>query len=212
VALGFAQPLVDGIMSLVGAKSTKLVMRLHDQFGGGKALSAGYLVIANAPAGELKKEQLWVNNDRLHHGPERQSATNLTGYDYALIRIDVVAERDDYHALSSIDEPYKSAVAALGEAMQQFDEAKQKEKLLEAERLLMAAKIAAFKAKELTVKVGRRQVIQALQASFDEAKQLLAPGAADQERVSRTLEQAMKQAMPASEALIAGEITASELS
>jgi len=205
VALGFAQPLVDGITTLVGAKETQLTLRLHDKFGAGKPLSPGYLAVLSAPEGTFN-EPLWVKNDKLHRGPDQKTAQPVVGLDYFLLRLDAVAERDDYHALAAIDGPYQSAVAALGEAVVEFEPAKQKDKLLEAERLLVAAKVAAYKAKELTFKTGRRQVIEALQRSFQEAKGLLAPGAAEQSSVSKTLAQVMQNAMQADEARLLGEV------
>lgn len=119
-------------------------------------------------------------HDRLHYGPTAAVATELTGYDYALFRLDAVGERDDYQALTAISEPYQAAIEALSASIQEADSQKEKDKLLEAERLLGAAKLAAYKSKELTFKAGRRQVIEALQKGFNEAKALLGSGAAEQ--------------------------------
>jgi hypothetical protein len=210
IALGFAQPLVDGIMELVGANDTKLVLRLHDSRIKPGDFHSGYLAVIGAAAGTIDKASLWVKGDRLHAGAEPSTAVPLTGVDYALLRIDAVDERDDYHALSSIDTPYQAAIAALNDAIGEPDPAKQKDKMLEAERMLGAAKVAAFKSKELTFKVGRRQVIQALQQGFDEAKQLLGQGAAEQD-IARTLSQAAANAMSPAEALLAGEVTVRDL-
>jgi hypothetical protein len=210
VALGFAQPLVDGITQLVGSNEAKLVLRLHDTFAQNHAIKPGYLAIIDAPAGSIPASELFVKGDRLHRGASLAASTPLTGFHYTLLRVDTVDERDDYHALASIDEPYQSAIQALNEAVLEFDEQKQKDKMLEAERLLGAAKIAAFKAKELTLKTGRRQVITALQKGFEEAKALLGPGAAEQ-AVPRTLSEAMQGAMKPSEALLAGDVTIHDL-
>ena len=210
IALTFAQPLVDGIMELVGANDTKLVLRLHDSYTQPGSFRSGYLAIVSAPAGTVDKKTLWVKGDRLHRGDTLDTAQPLTGFDYVLLRIGAVDERDDYHALSAIDDPYQSAIAALNEAIGEPDPSKQKDKMLEAERLLGAAKVAAFKSKELTFKVGRRQVIQALQKGFDEAKELLGQGAAEQ-NVPRTLTQALAGAMSHDEAILAGEVTVRDL-
>jgi hypothetical protein len=210
LALSFAQPLVDGITELVGSDETKLVLRLHDSFTQGGTIRAGYLALINAATGTLDKNEMWVKGDRLHYGATKDSALPLEGYDYVLLRLDSVDERDDYSSLSSIDGPYQSAITALNESVVEPDPQKQKDKLTEAERLLGAAKVAVFKSKELTFKTGRRQVIQALQKGFDEAKALLAGGAAEQ-AISRTLAEAMTGAMSAEEALLAGEVSVADL-
>lgn len=209
LALSFAQPLVSGITELVGAEDTKLVLRLHDTFTAA-TLQAGYWVVVGAPTGALSAAQMWVKNDRLHYGPTAAAATALTGYDYALFRLDALAERDDYQALTAIGEPYQAAIDALSASIQEPDPQKQKDKLLEAERLLGAAKLAAYKSKELTFKAGRRQVIEALQKGFNEAKGLLGSGAAEQ-NVAATLARAMAGAMSAKEAVLAGEVSIRDL-
>lgn len=211
VALTFAQPLVDGITELVGADTTRLVLRLHDAFNQGKPIASRYLVSINAPDATLDEEQMWVKGDRLYYGPNQAGAQGLKGYDYALFRVDVVDERDDYGALSAIDGPYQSAIDALGQALQEPDLAKRKEKLDEATRLLGAAKVAVYKSKELTFKTGRRQAIQALQKGFDEAKALLAASGAADQPYPRTLAQAMKGAISVQEALALGEISSRDL-
>jgi len=205
IALGFAQPLVDGITELVGSDGTNLVLRLHDTFTQDGTLSSGYLVVVSAAKGTLEPKQLRVKNDRLCYGTD-----GLDGYDYMLLRIDSVDERDDYHALSSIDEPYQNAISALNDAVLEPDPQKKKDKMLGAERFLGAAKVAAFKSKELTFKTGRRQVIQALQKGFEEAKQLLSSGAAAQQ-IARSLGEAMTGAISPAEALVAGEVTVQDL-
>jgi hypothetical protein len=210
VALTFAQPLVDGIMELVGANSTKLVLRLHDTLTHADGFKPGYLAVISAPAGSLNSSMMWIKGDRLHYGDSFATAAPFTGYDYALFRIDSFSERDDYHALSLIDAPYQAAISALNDAIVEPDPQKKKDKMVEAERLLGAAKVAVFKSKELTFKAGRRQVIQALQKGFDEAKEMLGSGAAEQD-VSKTLAQAMAGAMSVSEALLLGEVTAKDL-
>src|SRR5262249_3316475 len=159
VALTFAQPLVEGITDLVGSSDNQLVLRLHDTFSQGGGFRAGYLALIGAPDKTLDTNEMWVKGDRLHYGATSDVAVARTGYDYALLRVDSVDERDDYHALSAIDAPYQSAISALSEAVLEPDPQKQKDKMAEAERLLGAAKVAAFKSNELTFKAGRRQVI-----------------------------------------------------
>jgi hypothetical protein len=210
MALSFAQPLVDGIADLVGSDEAQLVLRLHDTFTQNTPIKPGYFAIIDAPAGTISADELWVKGDRLLRGESLAKATALIGYHYALLRVDAVDERDDYQALSSIAVPYQSAIATLNAAILEPDEQKQKDKMLEADRLLGAAKIAAFNAKELTSKAGKRQVILALQKSFEEARALLGSGAAEQS-VARTLEQAMSNTISVEEALIAGEVTARDL-
>jgi hypothetical protein len=139
-----------------------------------------------------------------------ESSTPLEGCYYALFRLDSTDERDDYHALSAIDVPYQEAIATLNASILEFDPQKKQDKMVEAERFLGAAKLAAFQSKELTFKVGRRQVIEALQKGFNEAKALLASGAGEQD-IARNLTTAMAGAMPVAEARVAALVTAADL-
>jgi hypothetical protein len=204
-ALTFAQPLVGGIQSLVGADDTQLALRLHDSFTQGSTLKPGYLGVVAKPSGSLVNAKLSVKNDRLLY-----DGSSLTDTDYMLLRVDSFAERDDYHALSSIDQPFQAAIKALGEAAGEFEEQARKTKLDSAERYLAAAKLAAYNSPELTYIAGRRQVIDALSRRFAEAKQVFAPGAAPR-AVPGTLEEIMQHAMPVSDAVAMGAISLSEL-
>lgn len=211
LAVGFAQPLVAGITELVGSEDTKLVLRLHDMCGqGGKPLQPGYRAVVAARLETFKAADLYVKNDRLFSVTDLPRERQIEQYSYMLLRVDVVDERDDYQSLSSIAEPYQSAIASLDAAAREADPQKQEEKVREAERFLGAAKVAAFKAKELTIRTGRRQVIEALQKAFDEAKELLAPGTVDP-AVARTLQEAMTGAISVDEARLKGAVAARDL-
>ena len=208
IAMGFAQPLLNGIMELVGSGETKLVLRLRNGFGqGGNALTSGFFAVIDIPAGTLDKRRLFVRDDRLHYGDTLQTAVPLRGLNYFLVRIDAPEVRDDYLALASINDPFRKAMDALQAAVQSSD-AKKKEKLEEAEGYLTQARFAAYGAKELTTKVGRRQVVDALRAEFDQAKRDFGEGVAGSQS---DLAQAMANAQSPSEARRAGEVQLSEL-
>jgi hypothetical protein len=127
-----------------------------------------------------------------------------------VFRIDTPAERDDWDSLSSIEEPYQAAIEMLQSALMNPDPELQKNMLLEADRRLGAAKLAAFRAKELTKVVGRNQVLQALQDRYADAKKKLAPGAAD-EPIPRTLSQVMTSRISVEDARRLGEMTERDL-
>lgn len=158
-----------------------------------------HLVVVSAPEGTLAKEKISVEGGRL-----RYEGNPLSGYDYMVFRIDTPAERDDWDSLSTIPEPYDDAIGMLEKAYGLPDPDAQKTMLAEADRRFGAAKLAAFRAKELTKIVGRNQVIKALQERYAAAKQQLAPGAAEA-IVPRKLSQVMAARISVADALSLGE-------
>lgn len=209
-ALAFAQPLVNGIEQLVGSDKNQTALHLHDSFSAGPTLRARYLAAISAPAGTIPPGELFVKNDKLCQGADMAAAQPMEGWDYMLFRIDAFSERDDWEDLTAIKEPFMQAIEMLNAALNEPDPDKQKGMVEEAQRRLGAAKMAAFRSKDLTKIVGRRQAVDALQRRFDEAKQMFGSGAAAPlEEFS--LSRAMANAMPPTEAKALGEMDESEL-
>ncbi len=82
-----------------------------------------------------------------------------------LFRVDVTQTRDDYDSLTSIAGPYNDALDMLSNAQTQDDSALKDKMMKEAEKRYAAARLAAFRAPELTTTVGRNQVLEALSGS-----------------------------------------------
>lgn len=175
-ALAIATPLANGITELVGATDGSLVLGLHDtwtgQAGGSNVLREKYFAVILAEDHELREEKLWVENDRLKYGDSLQSSRLLTGYHYMLFRIERQDAFDSWDSLSPIKEPFEQALLLI-----------QTGNVEQAEGLIKQAKLAAFKAKELTRDVDRRRVVEMIQKKFDEAKEIIGGlGAFDAER------------------------------
>lgn len=177
-AIAFAQPVVDGIQSLAGSDKNQTKVRLHNSFSQGPALRAHYLAAIGAEAGTIPPSELFIVNDRLCRGATIDTAQSLTGFDYALFRLDAFSERDDWEQLSSIKEPFDQAVDALSNAAMEPEPDKQAAMLAGATRWLTVALNAAYKSKDLTSTIGRRQVVDALKRKFAEARQAFGQGAA----------------------------------
>jgi hypothetical protein len=165
-----------------------------------------HLVVVSDPGGRLQQSRISIEGGRL-----RYDGAPLTGYNYLVFRIDTPAERDDWESLSSIEEPYQAAVEMLQSALTNPDPELSKNMLVEADRRLGAAKLAAFRAKELTKVVGRNQVIAALHDRYADAKKKLAPGAAEQPEIPRTLTQVMASRISVEDARRRGEMSEQDL-
>lgn len=165
-ALAVATPLANGITELVGATDGQLVLGLHDtwtaQAGGANLLREKYFAVILAQDQDIREERLWVDNDRLRYGDSRENSKMLTGYHYMLFRIERQDAFDSWDSLTPIKEPYEQALLFL-----QTGNAEQ------AEVFIKQAKLAAFKAKELTRDVDRRRVVDMLQKKYDEAKEVM---------------------------------------
>jgi hypothetical protein len=209
-ALAVAQPLADGLAELVGATDAHPELRLQDAWGGADSgnqhiLTAGYYVVVAAQAGALKPEELFVRGGRLYRGDRA-----ITGYDYMLFRVDVNCTRDDWDSLASIDGPYQEAIKLLEDSLKSDDLDLQKGMRAEAEKRIAAARVAAFRAPELSRVVGKNQVLDALDKRWKEAKKQLGLGAFANE-FPRTLAAAMRNPISITEAIERGEQSEQDL-
>jgi hypothetical protein len=203
-ALAVAEPLADGIAELVGATNAHPELRLQDTWGGDASgnpnvLRAGYFAVISAPDGEVRPEELQVRDGRLYRG---ESA--MSGYHYMLFRVDVNSTRDDWDSISSISDPWQDAIGVLENSLKADDPAVQQGMKSEAEKRFASARIAAFRAPELTSVVGKNQVLDALDRRWKEAKSQLGLGAV-KEDFPRKLSAAMRNPLPVKDAIERGE-------
>lgn len=181
-ALAVATPLANGVSELVGSTNGKLVLGLHDTWtageGGDNLLREKYFAVILAEENQIKKDKLWVENDRLKLGDSQSSSKFLTGFNYMLFRIERQNEFDSWDSLTSIKQPFDQALLML--------KAGNKD---EAAALIKQAKLAAYNAKELTRDIDSRRIIDIIQKRFDTAKEFLGSGAF--EKFNNSLETAM---------------------
>lgn len=202
-ALAIAQPVANGIQTMLGgAEDGRLELGFHQAFtsaggGGGNDLKSGYFVVIAGEETKIKRDELWVADDRLRRGKSKDDNQPLTGFSYMLFRIESRTERDDWEGLTNIAEPFKKSLEALGSLEAE-----------KAEALLRAAIVAALQSPDLT-RADRSRVVKAMKEDYDLRKKEFALGAAPGEPV--TLETAMRKAMDVDTALNQPEPTLEEL-
>jgi hypothetical protein len=204
-ALAVAQPLADGVAELVGATDARPELRMHDAWGGAEGvnpniLRAGYFAVISAKDGEIPASELFVRGDRLY-----RNAGAMEGYDYMLFRVDVSGTRDDWDSITTISGPYEDAIGMLESSLKSDDPVTQKGMQAEAEKRFNAARVAAFRAPELTSVVGKNQVLDALDRRWKEAKRQLAGLGAVAIDVPRKLSEALRNPLPVAKAIELGE-------
>lgn len=200
-ALAIAAPIAQGVESLLAGANGALHLGLHQTFtgsggGGGNELRPGYLVAVLATGEQVPVEHLWVRDDRLHLGTSVEELEPVTGYAYMLFRVEVRNERDDWEALTSINNPFNKAIEALGE--QEFERA---------ETFRRVAVANALQSLDLT-RADRIRISRAVNDTFLQAREagLMAVGGA-----ALTLSEAMARAPSAEEAIALGEPSYEEL-
>jgi hypothetical protein len=188
---------------LIDAGNGQLHLGLHDTFtgkggGSGNELRAGYLAVILATAKQVKPDDLWVEDGRLRSGPDKKNTTAFTGYTYMLFRIENREERDDWDALSTIQEPFRKAIEALREGKKGTERA---------ESFLRTAITAALVSPDLT-KADRSRVATAMKEEYEEAQKLgLGAISEDNTRLSKVIQ----RAMPVSRAARRREVTFKDL-
>jgi hypothetical protein len=206
-AINFATPLADGAAELLGAGNNRPVLRFHDTFNEpANPLQAFHLIVVADQHKPLDKTKMTVEAGQL-----RYEGRALRGYNYMAFRIDTPQERDDWDSLSSIEEPYLTAIEQLQSALAEPDPEKQKTLMTEADRRLGAAKLAAFRAKELTKVIGRNQAIKALQDSYNKAKQQLGVAGGAPVDLRKDLKEVLTARISVEEARRLGEMRESDL-
>ena len=203
--LAVAAPLAEGVSELVGASNGRMELRLQNTWtgtgtSGGNVLRSGYFAVISAEDGEIDPAKLSVKDHQLY-----LAGSHLTGYHYMLFRVDVTGTRDDFDSLTSISEPYSQALEMLSNAANQDDEELRAKMRKEADKRYNAARLAAFRAPELTTVVGKNQVLEALERRWKLAGEQIGKQGAFSEDFSKTLKDAMRNPISAQEARDRGE-------
>ena len=89
-----------GMAAMLGMKEVELRLGNRDSFtsrvGDSKQFKQCYLAYINCPSGTLSPETLWVRDDQLFVGRDADSIVSLRDYDYCLVKINHLSQRDDY--------------------------------------------------------------------------------------------------------------------
>lgn len=197
--LNIVQPLSQGIQDLFAAGG-RVHLGLHDSFAAGE-LRDGYFAAVRTPARGVAAGRLWVIGDALHEGATIEEARQrpLEQYDHMLFRMEVFDRRDDWEQLTSIQEPFQSALAALHDP----------QTAPQAAQHMRTALLRAVKSPELTA-VDKRRVVERLKEQYEAAKTAFAfDGAFGEE--PPTLKRVMRAPMPLRQAQDLGEPTVEEV-
>lgn len=199
LVLNIAQPLANGLQDLFSAGTSSMHLGFHDAYSA-EELKPGYIAVIKAPHNTVDLNALWVVSDELCKGTgldARQHAP-FEDFDHMLFRIEVFENRDDWEKLTSIDGPRQEAIKALGD--NDLDKARYH---------IQRARIQALLIPELT-KADRRRVIDALNTEFEQNKESLGAAGLMGDTIP-TLNQIMRRAISASQALQLGEPTIDDI-
>ena len=163
LALDVAQKVAQGVSDLLDVSDGKMHLGFRQTFvgkgrSGGDELSSGYLAVILAPQDQIEQAQLGIKERRLRIGTSLAVSRPYTEYTYMLFYIECLEERDDWDALSRIQEPFKRAIEALGNGDEE-----------DAESFLRTAITAIRLSPDLT-KADRTRVTLALKDAYKEAK------------------------------------------
>lgn len=158
-----AGPFADTLDALLVGGRQGLILGLHQSFkhGGEEEIEAGYYITANKE--DVRFSDLVVDNGLLRWKASRQQVRE---FDYMLFRLEVSAERDDYHGLKAIYDPMVEAENAAKRGDTGLDEAK---------AWVTTAKLAAWRSLDLTA-ADRKRMPAVLQQEFDDYLTLIGVG------------------------------------
>lgn len=134
-ALKVAEPLAAGMQALFAGSGSHL--GFHDAYEAGR--SGGYIAVIRAEEAQIDRKRLWVVADRLREGRDAASSVPFDRFDHMLLRLQVIAERDDWESLDFIAGPMAKAADSLGAGRAE-----------EAATFYRAALLAVHSARELT--------------------------------------------------------------
>lgn len=152
--VSIADSIATGVQELLGAGNAQTVLYVHEGYAADQ-LASGHLLLSARKQEQLRPGELWMTTDGLRQGADRNSLRPLEPQDYMVIRVQVVAERDDWRELRAIKEPFDEALNArlVGEAEK-------------AGLLIRQAIGAALRSSDLT-KLDKTRVAKGMKTEFD---------------------------------------------
>jgi hypothetical protein len=159
--LEIARPLSAGLADLLGLKEVKYLLGRRDDFfdkpNDVRQFREGYLVYINCPEDHEAVRNLWVRDGRLVTGPTKDILKPFRQFDFCLLRLERLDERNDYRTFPF----YKSWNEAKG-AIWGGKEALAESKILELYRELSLSP-------DLT-QTHRYDLIRVFKANFEQEK------------------------------------------
>jgi hypothetical protein len=198
--IALASTVATGVQSLLGAGQAKLVLYYGTEFTGNRGeqmLQSGFVFLSDAPSGSIPPEQLWVIDGEPRIGSTATNARAVQGQNYVLIQLEVRTDRDDWQQFKEIQVPLQQAI-----------DAKIQGKADDAQKFLVAARLAAWNSQDLT-DADRTRVITAITAEYSNVPDQIQKGLVQASAVS--LAEVMKGAMSVDVALERGLPSAKEL-
>lgn len=157
MALAAVGPVTHAVDALCGDAGCRQHLGVHVAYAGDQpphALHAGYLAILKRESSQIAAADLSVEDGRLRLG-----GAPVRGVDYLLLRIERLAERDDWDSLRSIATPFRDALSALSHGNGAVADAYVRRALLE-----------AWTSPDLT-RVDRTRVSSEIKRAFQEARE-----------------------------------------
>lgn len=157
MALAAIGPVTQAVESLCDSAGCRQHLGVHVAYAGDQpphALHAGYLAILRRDSSQFSATGLSVEDGRLRH-----DGVPVRGVDYLLLRIERLAERDDWDSLRSIATPFRDALSALSHGNGVVADAYIRRALLE-----------AWTSPDLT-RVDRTRVSTEIKRAFQEARE-----------------------------------------
>lgn len=145
---------------LVRRRKRPFASRLYESFSAGE-IRNGYIAAIRATEKQVDPAGLRVVEKELREADGAGGTRPFTQFDYMLFRVEIFEERDDWEALSYIDEPCQQAIDAL-----QSDDDKK------ADLFIKTALRRAMSAPDLT-EADRRRVVDKLKERYKAAREQL---------------------------------------
>ncbi|RAX37834.1 hypothetical protein [Rhizobium tropici] len=158
MAAGIASSIASSVQDLLGAGKAVSKLYYHNAFtgsNGASPLASGYIWLSEGKEGKIEANRLWITSEGIRQADTKEGSFKpLEPQDYMLVRIECVAERDDYRAFAYVSDPFEQALDAKGEG----DDEKGK-------ILLRQAKRAVQKSADFT-KLDAKRIIAALDEAY----------------------------------------------
>jgi len=125
-ALQIATLVKGSVENIAGLDSTSLQLGVEDTFFNNNKLRTGYYVGINAPAQDIKINQLWLKDNQLMKGAVPAIANLYDDHDYMIIEIEKVDNRKDWPGFPEIADFKQKFAGVLGDANLTIDEKRQR--------------------------------------------------------------------------------------
>jgi hypothetical protein len=121
-----AQPIKGAVDDLLGLSQTELCIGIHDRFAlqsqsPNSRLAPGHLLVANTPDGTLKPSEAWIREGQLFVGPSLEQARPPKDFDYFLLSLERLDQRQDWSSLELVAPRIKNLSELLAKSTSEND-------------------------------------------------------------------------------------------